>query len=202
LDDEARNQSFLTALVTEHFVLQSTRGTITGEATGRAALYLGALSSALIALGFAATKASVFGPFVAAVLPLVVVLGVFTFLRLVEIGLEDVQHLQAMQRIRRYYRSLVPEGPQYFPDIADEEELVGDVNRYMAVSMTVGLQLLLTAASAIGMINSIVAGVGIALAVSALGGGLAWSASIGGGATVLFVVQHLRYELKRARAAM
>lgn len=69
MDDEGREHAFLTALVTEHFVLQSTRGTIIGEATGRAGLYLGALSSALIALGFAATNDVVFGPFVAGVAP-------------------------------------------------------------------------------------------------------------------------------------
>lgn len=120
---------------------------LSSEAIGRAALCLGALSSALIALGFAVTRRAVFGPFLAAVLPVMVVLGFFTFLRLFEIGLEDVEHLQAMQRIRRYYRSLVPDGAQYFPDLTDEEDMVRDVQRYEASSMSAGRQLLLTAAS-------------------------------------------------------
>jgi hypothetical protein len=72
----------------------------------------------------------------------------------------------------------------------------------MAVSMTVGRQLLLTAASAIAMINSIVAGVGIALAVAAVGAGVAWAGVIGAAAAVLFMALHLRYELTRARSLM
>ena len=45
-------QMGLTALTTEHFVLQSARiGTI-GEANGRSSLYLGTLSSAAIAIAF------------------------------------------------------------------------------------------------------------------------------------------------------
>jgi len=82
MDEDDRERAFLTALTTEHFVLHSTRSTISSEAIGRAALYLGALSSALIALGFAVSRRAVFGPFLAAVLPVVVVLGLITFVRL------------------------------------------------------------------------------------------------------------------------
>ena len=47
VDDPA----FLTALVTEHFVLQTARWSGTGEATGRAGLYVATLSSGLVATG-------------------------------------------------------------------------------------------------------------------------------------------------------
>ena len=51
--DSADNiDKLLTALTTEHFVLQSVRGGISGEATSRATLYLSALSASLVALGF------------------------------------------------------------------------------------------------------------------------------------------------------
>ena len=201
MDDEARQQAFLTALVTEHFVLQSTRGTISSEATGRAALYLGALSSALIALGFATTKSDIFGPFIAAVLPVIFILGVFTFVRLFQIGLEDVQHLQAMQRIRRFYASLSPDGSYYFLDLSDEEDEVRDVQSYASLSVRVSHQLLLTAATAVAVINSMVAAVGIAVAASALGLDIALSALIGGIAAIVLVVLHLRYQIRRARLA-
>ena len=39
-------------LTTEHFALQSARGNVTAETNGRLAIYLGTLSSALIALAF------------------------------------------------------------------------------------------------------------------------------------------------------
>jgi hypothetical protein len=98
MDEDDRERAFLTALTTEHFVLQSTRSTISSEAIGRAALYLGALSSALIALGFVVSRRAVFGPFLAAVLPVVVVLGLFTFLRVFQIGLESTPWMAAHER--------------------------------------------------------------------------------------------------------
>ena len=60
--DDDRQQAFMTALVTEHFVLQGARGQTNSEMTGRAALYLATVSSTLIALGFVARDRSAFGP--------------------------------------------------------------------------------------------------------------------------------------------
>ena len=57
MDQQAREQAFMTALSTERFLLQSARSAIVGEMTGRAAIYMGALSSALIAFGFLAQAA-------------------------------------------------------------------------------------------------------------------------------------------------
>ena len=54
--DDDRQNAFMTALVTEHFVLQGARGQTNGEMTGRAALYLATVSSTLIALGFVARR--------------------------------------------------------------------------------------------------------------------------------------------------
>jgi hypothetical protein len=40
MDDDAKQQALLGALVTEQFVLQTARGVATGEAGGRASPYL------------------------------------------------------------------------------------------------------------------------------------------------------------------
>ena len=48
--DPMARQMALTALTTEHFVLQSARMATISEANGRATLYLGTLSSATIAI--------------------------------------------------------------------------------------------------------------------------------------------------------
>jgi len=71
-------------LTTGHFVRQTARGSTIGEANGRASIYLGALSSALIALGFVAERPSTFRVFAAVVLPAVLLLGWFTFVRMVQ----------------------------------------------------------------------------------------------------------------------
>jgi hypothetical protein len=39
MEQQAREQAFITALVTEHFALQSARSATIGEANGRAAIY-------------------------------------------------------------------------------------------------------------------------------------------------------------------
>ena len=157
----AQDAQLLTALTTEHFALQSMRSTITGEAGSRAALYIGALSSALVALGFSGQFEDAFAPFAAAVLPALLVLGLFTFVRLVEISVEDLHYLHQIQRIRAYYRDLSPRGAAYFPNPAlrSDQALFAS----MAINPRQRFQFLYTAASMVGAINSIVAGVGVAL---------------------------------------
>lgn len=157
-EDDAR---LLTALTTEHFALQSMRSTITGESGSRAALYIGALSSALVALAFSGQFEDAFAPFAAAVFPAILVLGVFTYVRLAEISVEDLHYLHQIQRIRGYYRGLSPRAAAYFPN----EELRSDQALFaaMAIKPRQRFQFLYTAASMVGAINSIVAGVGAAL---------------------------------------
>lgn len=58
MDDDARQQALLTALTTEHFVLQTARSTTVSEANGRSSLYLTSVSSALVALGIADMRLS------------------------------------------------------------------------------------------------------------------------------------------------
>ena len=160
-DDDDRRAELLAALTTEHFVLQSMRATSTGEAGSRGFLFVGALSSSLVALGFVAQFEDVFAAFAAAVIPALLILGLFTYVRMAEIGIEDLTFVHRIQRIRTYYRDLTPEAARYFPGSARsgweafaEAASVGRTGRF---------NYLFTMASMIGAINSIVAGVGIAL---------------------------------------
>jgi len=56
----APDSALLTALTTEHFVLQSAVNGTIAEASARSTLYVMALSSSLVALGFTAEKEEVF----------------------------------------------------------------------------------------------------------------------------------------------
>jgi hypothetical protein len=47
---------FMSALVTEHFVLQSTSSATISESGGRVSIHLSALPSGLVAIGFASSK--------------------------------------------------------------------------------------------------------------------------------------------------
>ena len=110
---EPDRQALLTMLTTEHFTLQGSRATTVSETSSRATLYMGAVSSTLIALGFIAQISNVgdaFDIFALTVLPTVYALGVFTFVRTVESSVEDILYGRAINRIRAYYLELA--GPE------------------------------------------------------------------------------------------
>jgi len=95
--------AFLSALNTEYFVLQGATNANVSESAARASIYIMALSSFLVAMGFASRSDESFVPLVAAVLPGLFVLGLFTVIRLVDLNGHYLLHLAGMARIRAYY---------------------------------------------------------------------------------------------------
>jgi len=197
MEQQAREQAFISALTTEQFVLQAARSANVAEMIGRATIYMGTVSSALIAFGFLAQVVTHLDPFVAAVLPAVFLLGEFTFAALLRNTLENLVLLRQMQRIRSYYRTLVPEAEQFFGQAAEEE-------RISAAMATVGLRtrpagLLFTGASVLAAINSMVGGIGVAL-LAAKVASLATGAALAVGITAAVVLfgLHLLYQQQRA----
>jgi hypothetical protein len=197
MDQQAREQAFLSALATEHFVLQATRSAIVSEQIGRGSIYMGAVSSVLIALGFLAQVVTRLDPFVAALLPALFVLGEFTFAALVRNTIENLVLLEQMQRIRGYYRGLVPEASQFFdPPETDAQ--------FQAAVGTMGLQSspgqrLFTGASLVAAINSILGGAGLAVLaarVADLGDGAALA--VGASVALVLFVWHLLYQQRRS----
>ena len=194
-----RASAFYNALQTEHFVLESARSITVSESSSRASLYLMTLSSSLIAFGFLAqTKYAT--AFLGAVLPVIVLLGLFTYERLVETSLEDVVALASIQRIRRYYAGLLPGAGEYFPvptrPYAPNEmiDIGGDRSGRRGWR-----GVFFTMSSAIAVVNSIVAGSGIAFACVLLGADESHSVSIAGGASILLTVAHGVYQQHRYR---
>src|SRR5262249_32191420 len=143
----------------EHFVLQSANSTTYAEASARSTLYVMALSSSLVAIGFAAGSTRSLLSFVAVVLPAVFVLGIFTVVRLVETALESSHFLDGIAHTRAYYRPLSPEAARLF---APERGRWPEVES-PALRLGPALGFFGTTASMIAVINNVVAGVGIAL---------------------------------------
>jgi hypothetical protein len=115
--EAADRQELLTALTTEHFTLQGARSQTMSESSSRTMLYIGAVSSALVALGFIGQVSQVgdaFDVFALTVLPTLYVLGAFTFIRVVECGAEDFRYGLAINRIRGYYRQLAGDQANLF----------------------------------------------------------------------------------------
>jgi hypothetical protein len=160
VDEKERQAAFLSALSTEHFVLQTAANATVGDAAARTSLYVVSLSSTLVAMGFASRDRDVFLPFVAIVLPSLFVLGIFTVVRLVDSVLENMRCLTGIARIRASYRTLTPEAGKYFaarrgrwPEASAEPSLGhGQLFAFFT-----------TSASMIAVINSVVAGTGVAI---------------------------------------
>jgi hypothetical protein len=197
MDEQARQQAFVTALVTEHFVQGSARAATITEANGRAAIYLSAVSSGLVAFGFLAQGARRLDPFVAAVLPALFILGIFTFVRLVQNSIESAVLTLQIQRIRGYYRTLAPEAEQFFDAPGTDDALA--VAMATSGNRASPVQMLYTAASMIAAVNSILGGAGLALLagkVAPLGTGSALA--VGVVVAVLLYGLHLLYGYRQA----
>ena len=198
MNEQEPSSAFISALTTEHYVLQSAISGNTSEVGTRASLYLFSLSSSLVALGFASRSAELFVPFVAMVLPALFILGLFTAVRLVDSNLEGMLYLSSIARIRRYYRTLGPEAAEYFsPESGRWPENPSSPS--LRLGPFVGL--ITTTASLVAFLNSIVAGVGVAM----LAGGLlrvrraVVASLIGAGVALVlmalfFVYQKWRYD--------
>ena len=164
MDDQSERSAQLSALTTEHFVLQTANSSTYMEASARSTLYVMALSASLIAMGFLAGSPDVFIPFIAVVLPALFLLGVFTVARLVETALESMHCLKGIARIRGHYRTLGPDAARHFaPEFGRWPEITGPALRLGPTLAFFG-----TTASMIAVINNVVAGAGIALLVHVL----------------------------------
>ena len=86
------------------------------EANGRASIYLAALSSNLIALAFIGQMSrlgAAFYAFALILLPVLVFVGLVTFLRLVQSSLEDIAFAHRIALLRDLYLRLSPELEPY-----------------------------------------------------------------------------------------
>jgi len=201
MDEQDRHASFMTALVTEHFALQSAASTTVSEAAARASLYVPSLSSALVAMGFTADT-DVFGPFVGTVLPALFVLGWFTVVRLVDTTVENNRFLRAVSHIRAYYRTLTPEAPAYFAPWQASENDAAEALAMLGTRPS-RATVLFTTASMVAAINSLVAGAGVALLVAELLGDTTDAVAIVLGclAALACIAAAYRYQVHRYSAA-
>jgi hypothetical protein len=88
-----------------------------GDSNGRIALYLGSLSSSLVALALVAQQlrfGDVFLVFVLTVLPALLFLGLVTYVRVLHNSVEDIIYARAINRIRHYYTEIDPTQAHYF----------------------------------------------------------------------------------------
>ena len=200
MDDHPQpGQAFMSALITEHFVLQSARSTTVSEAVGRSAVFLTVVSSSLVAFGFFAAATHRLAPVVATVLPALIILGVFTFVRLVETSVENVVFLRRIEAIRRYYATLDPAAPAFFESADDATATAALASTGMRSGLA---EMFFTMASMVAAVTSILAGVGAGLLLDAAGVPLVGAVIAGVGAALLVYSLHMLWMYRRGQPAM
>ena len=120
MEDQLSNdqrQKMLQFMATEHSVLQAGRSATIFETGGRTAVFLGTVSSTLIALAFVgqiSRLGTAFFAFALVLLPTLFFLGLVTFERAMQLGVEDYIYAVGMSRIRHFYVEMVPQAEKYF----------------------------------------------------------------------------------------
>jgi hypothetical protein len=113
-------------VTTEHFTLQGARGSTIAESTGRASMFLAAVSGGLVALGLVASASSVgtaFYAFGLALLPTLAFVGLVTFERVLQSGLEDLGYARRIALLRGYYFDNAPELAPYLLSVPSSDRL-------------------------------------------------------------------------------
>jgi hypothetical protein len=143
----------VTFVTTEHFNLQGARSSTISESTGRASVFLGAVSGGLIALGLVATATKTgvaFYSFGLILLPTLAFVGLATFHRVLQSGLEDLAYARRIAQLRDYYFDHAPELSGY---------LLNPAERLPTPGVGIGLwQQFVTVAGMVAVITAILAG--------------------------------------------
>jgi hypothetical protein len=143
----------VTFVTTEHFTLQGARSSTISESTGRASVFLGAVSGGLIALGLVATAAKTgvaFYMFGLILLPTLAFVGLATFHRVLQSGIEDLEYARRIAQLRDYYFDHAPELAGY---------LLNPAERLPTPGLGIGLwQQFVTIAGMVAVITSVLAG--------------------------------------------
>jgi hypothetical protein len=191
-DPRAAAVAFIT---TEHFVLQGGRAATIAESTGRANMFLTSVSGALVALGLVATATRVGTTFYAFGLALLVTLtfvGLVTFDRVLQSGIEDHGYARRIALLRSYYFDNAPELTPYLLSVSPEKRW-GEEGLW-----AVRAQELRTVTGMVGVVTAVLAGSATGLLVAvASGHSLALSLAIPIPVAVAILVCLLRYVRRR-----
>jgi hypothetical protein len=189
-------------LATEHFTLQSARAAATMESSSRSALFLTVLSAALVALALAAQVATPREVLLLALLALGIVffLGLVTYLRVLENGIEDYIYVKEMNRIRHFYVEVAPETAGYF--LLSRYDDPAGIRRSMGMQAARRWESFMTFASAVALVNSVVGGVFVAVALEVIARpATAITVSAGAVSAILVALAYLRHGTSRWRTA-
>jgi hypothetical protein len=179
-------------LATEHWSLLATRQLAWTEAFTRAGLFLTVLSAAVVALALVAQTGEDFTLFAVVLLPVVLVLGIATYVRIGQINDEDARLLVGMNRLRRGYFDIAPDLEPYFVTSGYDDDAGLLVTRGMddLARSRVPLQVMVSTPVVIGALNAVLFGVlcGIGARAGGLSTGPAVAIGVLGGLVLVGVL--------------
>jgi hypothetical protein len=191
---EANEAEILQILVTEHNNLQAMRSATIFEANGRTNLYLATVSSAVLALAFigqVSDMSNAFLLFALILLPSLIFLGLVTFFRVNQTGIEDMISARGINRIRHYYTEVAPSTDKYF--ILSKHDDMGGFMQNMGGQGSLFQQFLSTA-GLVSVINSVLTAVFVGLLLfSLLNAALFVCFAVSFGVFAVSVALYMRY---------
>jgi len=186
----ASRQDLLTIVSTEHFTLQGARSAAISDANGRTSFFLSTLSAGVVALAFVAQIAqdrSAFIVLALILLPSLLVIGLASFERLLQLGIENIRTVVAINRLRRYYLEVAPELRPHFT-LSDSDDAQGVLASLGSIRGGIRpWDIFVSNAGLVAIIDGIMSGVLGALISVAVGQGLVVAVVVGilSGAVVL-----------------
>ena len=185
-------------MTTEHYTLQTGRSMTIAEANGRASLFVGAVSSGLVALalvGQLSHLGTAFFVFSLVVLPTLFFMGVITFERVLESGSDDLIYARGINRIRHLYLEYAPQMQPYF--ILSSHDDTSLPMESLEATHGSRWQVFLSMAGMVAVINSVLAGSFMGLLLAAFSLPLAVTTSAGGATFLVSVGLHQRYQWRQ-----
>ena len=169
-------------LVTEHFTLQGARSATISDANGRTSFFLGTLSAVTVALAFVAQISGMgdaFFVFAMVLLPTLLFIGFASFERLLQLGIENIRCVVAINRIRHYYLEVAPELRAHFT-LSPHDDTQGVLTSLGSLRGNVrAWDIFVTNAGMVAVVNGIIAGVVGALVAWEMRLGMVATAAIG-----------------------
>lgn len=196
----------LQILSTEHWSLIASRSLAWNESFSRAGMFLSSLSGAIVALALV-SQASAFGEgfvwFALMILPVVLFIGIGTFVRLGASNYHDLFCVAGMNRIRAAYLELAPDLERYFVASGHDDARGIDTSMGTRPGHDRGLVDLLAATpSMIAIINGVIVGVIVGLVGIQIDAGTSAAIALGIGGFVVGVALQFGFAVRKIRQAI
>ena len=161
----------LQILSTEHWSLLASRGLAWNELFSRAGMYLSTLTGAMVALGLIAgidRFGDAFVAFALVILPVVLFVGLATFIRMGAVNYHDAMTVTGMNRIRGAYLELAPDLAPYF--VMGTHDDAGGIGITMALppNMPPLVHVIAATPFLVNVLNGVVAGAIAAICASSV----------------------------------